>query len=184
MFGDDNVKKKYIKNTYLLGVEDYDIKIITDKRLNSYVSVKYIKDIDKPYIEGHTGKNICLMKNGYYLLEYLPINDNYTVRVFLNDKKEVQQYYIDITKENGYEDDSPYYLDLYLDITIDVHCDNKTIVWDEDELEEALNTNDITKEDYDMAYTVLKRLLSQIADGTNKIITNDHKNMVEDILDN
>lgn len=176
------MKKKFIKDTYLLGVSEYDMKVIKDENRNAYIAAKHVKDIDKPYIENHSGKNICLLDNGYYILEYLPINSNYTVRVFLNDKKEVQQYYIDITKENGYENGTPFYLDLYLDITIDVHNDNKVIVWDENELEEAVRTKDISVEDYDLAYKTLKRLLDEINNHSNMIINNNHKDMIDEIL--
>lgn len=176
------MKKKLIKDTYLLGVEEYDINVIKDQNLNAYISAKHVKDIDKPYIETHSGKNICLLNNGYYILEYLPINGNYVVRVFLNEKKETQQYYIDITKENGYENNTPYYLDLYLDITIDIHNDNKVMIWDENELEEAVNTKDITREDYDMAYSVLKDLLNQINNNSNNYINDNHKETIEKLL--
>lgn len=176
------MKKKLIKDTYLLGVDDYDINIIKDEKKNAYISAKRVKDIDKPYIETHSGKNICLLNNGYYILEYLPIDENYVVRAFLNEEKEIQQYYIDITKENGYEDNTPYYLDLYLDITIDVHNDNKVIIWDENELEEAVRTKDITKEDYDMAYSTLKGLLNQINTNSNIFINDNHKDTIENIL--
>ena len=53
------MKKKLIKDTYLLGVEDYDINIIKDEKCGAYVAAKHIKEIDKPYIETHSGKNVC-----------------------------------------------------------------------------------------------------------------------------
>ncbi len=176
------MKKKFLKNTYLLGVKDYDITIVKDEQINSYVAVKYIKDIDKPYITTHNGKNFCLLDDGYYVLEYVPFNSNYVVRAFLNDKKEVQQYYIDITKQNGYENNTPFYLDLYLDVTIDVRDDNKVIVWDEDELQTALDKNDITKEDYELAYNTLSNLLDEINNNSNNILNQNHKQVIENLM--
>lgn len=176
------MKKKFIKDTYLLGVEDYDINVIKDDKYGAYISAKHIKDIDKPYIETHSGKNVCLLDNGYYILEYLPVDENYVVRVFLNDKKEIQEYYIDVTKENGYENNTPYYLDLYLDVTIDVHNDNKVIVWDENELEKAVDDNDVSKEEYNMAYGTLRNLLDEISNHSNKFINNNHEEMLNNIL--
>ncbi len=174
------MKKKYIKNTYLLGVSDYTLKIKKEKE--GYIAVKHVKEIDKPYIETHSGKNICLLDDGYYIVEYFSPEEHYLVRVFLNDKKQIQQYYIDITKENNYNDGDPYYLDLYLDITIDVHKDNQVMVWDENELEEAKMTKDITEEDYNMAYETLKKLLNEIKENNNFWINKDHKKTVEDVL--
>ena len=53
-------------------------------------------------------------------------------------------------------------------------------VWDEDELQKALDEEDITKEQYEMAYDyTLKNLLNQISQNTNRYINNDHKSYIE-----
>ena len=98
--------KKYITETYLKGVDDYDINII--KQEDCYTCVKHIKNIDEQYISTHTGKDICLLDNSYYVVEYVPIYKKYVVRVFMNENKEVLQYYIDATKKNGIEDNIPF----------------------------------------------------------------------------
>ncbi len=174
--------KKFLSKTYLRGVTEYDIKIIEDKEYNCYTCVKYIKNVSEPYIEKHTGMNVHLFDKGYYIIEYLPINDNYSVRVFLNDKKEVLEYYIDITKENGYENNSPYYYDLYLDITIDKFNNDYMIIWDEEELLEALDSSDITKKDYDFAYFMLNNLVDQINKNENIYLNRDHKKVINQLL--
>ena len=46
---------------------------------------------------------------------------------------------------------------------------------DEDELQEALDTNDITKEDYNLAYTVANSLIKQIDGNLDKVIENTYK---------
>ena len=113
------------------------------------------------------------------MLEYLPKNENYGVRVFLNDKKQTISYYIDIINGIGIETGKGlYYDDLYLDITID-KVNDLVQVWDEDELQKALEDNDITKEQFDLAYDTLKKLLSQIAENSNVYINNNHKKYIE-----
>jgi uncharacterized protein len=174
------MKKKYITETYLKGVDDYDIKII--KEDNCYVSVKHIKSIDTPYIETHTEKNICLLDVGYYIIEYLPINENYCVRVFMNKEKEVLQYYIDITKKNDVEDGKPFYYDLYLDITIDMNADKLISIWDEDEIKEAVDLGKISEDDMIMAYKVMNNLLEQIFTNNNSYINRNHKELIEKML--
>lgn len=174
------MKKKYITETYLKGVDDYDIKIIKEK--DCYTCVKYIKNIDEKYISTHTGKDICLLDNGYYIVEYVPIDEKYVVRVFMNEKKQVLQYYIDSTKENGIEDDIPFYYDLYLDITIDVLSENLITLWDESELIEAVKSKDVSSEDYTMAHNIADKLLNQIKNNENKYITRDHKKIVNELM--
>jgi uncharacterized protein len=176
------MKKKYISETYLRGVTDYDINIIEDKKYNCYISLKHIKEIDFPYISSHTGISRCLLDKDYYILEYLPINQNYAVRVFMNEKKQVLQYYIDIIKEIDIENNIPFYYDLYLDITIDILEENILKIWDEDELLEALKNNVITENDYSLAYKTLNCLLEEIKNNDNIYINRDHKKIIEKLL--
>lgn len=174
------MKKKYITETYLRGVDDYDIKII--KEDDCYISVKRIKSIDEQYIESHTGQDICLLDVGYYIIEYVPLNENYCVRVFLNPEKEVLMYYFDVTKENNIEDGELFYYDLYLDITIDMLVDKAVTIWDEDEIKEAVDSGVITEDDMIMAYKVMNNLLEQIFENSNSYINRDHKKLIEEIL--
>ena len=165
------MKRKFVTNTYLRGVDNYILMQFEDNALNS---------IDKPYISTHTGKGICLLKEGYYMVEYLPKNENYGVRVFLDDNKDTISYYIDIINGIGIDyEKGLYYDDLFLDITIDKVNGDIVNVWDEDELQKALDEKDITKNQYDMAYTVLKNVLNQIANNSNKYINNDHKEYID-----
>lgn len=173
------MKKKFISQTYLRGVDMYEQAIIKDKSLDCYLSIKCINNIDNPYIESHTGKDFCLLDKGYYIVEYLPIGKNYVVRVFLDNNKEVVEYYIDVTKENGIHEEIPFYLDLYLDITID-EKDNKNVrTWDESELEEAVQNGLVTREDAIMAYEVMEDLLKQIGEKTNPYINNFHCDIID-----
>lgn len=174
------MKRKFLTNTYLKGVDKYTLTQFEDESLDCFCVIKKINSIDKPYISTHTGKNVCLLDEGYYILEYLPKNSNYGVRVFLDKNKNVLSYYIDIIDSIGIDyEKGLYYDDLYLDITIDIVNGELVKVWDEDELQKALEEDDITKEQYDMAYKMLKELLNQIAKGENSIINNTHKEFIE-----
>ena len=176
------MKKKYITETYLRGVDDFDIKIVKNDTFNCYICVKHIKDIDKKYITKHLENNVCLLDIGYYIIEYIPFDEKYVLRIFMNEKKEILQYYIDIIKENGIENDSPFYYDLYLDITIDVLSDNRITLWDEAELIEAVKSKDISEEDYIMAHNTRDNLLNQIKNNENKYINIDHKKIVNELI--
>ena len=60
------MKKKFLTNTYLRGVDNYVIMQFEDDRLNCYSVLKKVNSIDKPYISTHTGKDVCLSKEGYF----------------------------------------------------------------------------------------------------------------------
>ncbi len=175
------MKRKFVTNTYLRGVDKYMLMQFEDDTLDCYCVIKKVNSIDKPYISTHTGKGICLLKEGYYMIEYLPRNEKYGVRVFLDDNKNTVSYYIDIINGIGIDyEKGLYYDDLFLDITIDKVNGDIINVWDEDELQKALDEKDITKEQYDMAYIVLKDVLNQIANNSNKYINNNHKIFIEE----
>lgn len=121
------------------------------------------------------------MDNGYYLIEIVPKNKNYALRIYLNDQKEPVEYYIDITKENGIDKDTkiPYFIDLYLDIIIQNNGEVNII--DEDELKDALKNSDITEDDYQLAQCVKENLLKEIDENNNDLINLDYMKYLKEM---
>ena len=70
------MKRKYLANTYLRGIDNYMLMQFEDDVLDCYTVIKKVNSIDKPYISTHTGKDICLLKEGYYMVEYLAESGN------------------------------------------------------------------------------------------------------------
>ena len=91
------MKKKLLSNTYLNEAEKYQIKFFLDEE-DKYVVVKKLIKLSKPFI---IKNNVIAMDNGYYVIEIVPKNKNYALRIFLNDRKELVEYYFDIIKESG-----------------------------------------------------------------------------------
>lgn len=162
------MKKKLISKTFLKGVEKHKIQIYYNFE-DYYLSVKKIIKIDNPFF---STDNICLIDNNYYIVEVIPKEENYCMRIFFNQDKERLLYYFDITLENGIDKDSniPFYDDLYLDIVL--KNDNIEIL-DEDELLDALNNKLITKEQFDLAYRAMNSLIDSIKSKQNKYINLD-----------
>ncbi len=119
--------------------------------------------------------NLVVLDDGYKWLELYPEdNKNIAVSVCLSDKDEILEWYFDIAKDTKLtEKGIPYIDDLYLDVIMSK--DGKIKMVDEDELQEALDTNDITKEDYNLAYTVANSLIKQIDGDLDKVIENTYK---------
>lgn len=90
-------------------------------------------------------------------------------------------YYFDISLGNNVDNDRPYYDDLYLDIIYGADSDNKTIVLDVDELLEALQNEEITKTEYDLANSVCSKLVEEIEEGKNIFINMDKKELIRNI---
>ncbi|HCC07809.1 MAG TPA: hypothetical protein DEP72_06605 [Clostridiales bacterium] len=169
------MKKKYINKTYLRGMEKYDIKLIKDEELNCYISLKKIDKVEEPLVMNHDGINVCVINDGYYIIEYVSIDDNYIVRTFFDKEQKVVEWYVDISKENGVSEDGiPFYYDLYLDILV---FDEKVILIDEDDLKEALDEGKITQYDFDFAYEVGYKLIEQIKCKQNKYINRNNTDL-------
>ena len=77
--------------------------------------------------------------------------------------------------KNGLDEESniPYYDDLYLDITI--NKEGKINILDEDELLDALNKKEISKEEFDLANRTKDLLLDSIKNKSNKYMNLDIK---------
>lgn len=157
------MREKLISKTYLRDVSKYNIDIYYNKE-DYYLSVKKILKIKNPFI---LENGLCIINNNYYIVEVLPKNENYAMRVYFNNKKERLEYYFDISLKNGLDEKSkiPYYDDLYTDITV---TQGSVEILDEDELKEALDNEKITKVEYDLANKTKDKLLKSINEKNNK----------------
>ena len=167
------MRKKLISKTYLRGVNKYELKIYFDIE-DCYISVKKILDIDKPFI---LENGLCIIDKNYYIVEVLPKKENYAMRVYFNEKKERLEYYFDISLGNGIDEESkiPYYDDLYTDIAMGAK-EEKVKVLDEDELQEALDMNKISLEQFDLANQTRDLLLKEVHNKTNLYMNMDIEN--------
>lgn len=120
----------------------------------------------KLYLNDDTEK-IVVLDDNFKWLEFFPDdNKNVAMSVAINDKDEIIDWYFDVAKDSSVDKDGiPYILDLYLDVIL--YPSGKIEMLDEDELKEALEINDITKEEYDFAYKVANEIIEKI-DGKNQ----------------
>lgn len=162
------MREKLISKTYLRDVNKYKLEIYYDKE-DYYLSIKKILNIEKPFI---LENGLCLIDNNYYIVEVLPKNENYAMRVYFNEKKERLEYYFDISLKNGLDEETriPYYDDLYTDITV---VQENIEVLDEEELQEALNIGKISKAEYNIANETRDKLLQSIKNKNNKYMNLD-----------
>lgn len=157
------MRKKLITKTYLRDVDKYILKIWFDND-EFFVASKKIKFMENPFVISSGG---CLMDNNYSIIEVIPKNENYAMRVYFDENNNILQYYFDVSLKNGVDEETkvPFYDDLFVDITV---TDGKIEVLDEDELDDALNSKIISKADYDLAIQTRDKLLSELQNGTNE----------------
>ena len=155
------MKKKYISETFLRDAKEYDLKMFVRK--DYFLCIKQIKKIEKPF---YLKDDLCLIDNNYYIIEILYPNKHYTIRIFLNDRKEEILNYYDIIDKIKMDTRImiPYYEDLYLDVIVK---DDNIYVLDEDELEKAFNEKYITADQYKLAKNAVDSLILEIKQNKN-----------------
>lgn len=166
--------KRKIANKLKKGDCDFYNKRIDEDYFKGYACLLKLKNIDNPWIINDFGKDECILENDYKWLELYPDNEKYAITVMYDNNNNLIEWYFDMIKNSGTENGIPYIDDLYLDYIIKE--DGKEVILDENELEEALNSNDITKEDFDMAYKTMEYVrqkyrgnLELLQDVTKKI---------------
>ncbi len=149
------MKRKYLDRHDWERVIDrrYHEKYISTVDYTGYVSLLHVDEVTGPLIIEVNGHNKILANKGMKWLQFLPDEKKYAVSIMMDTNENVLQCYFDIIKESGIENGKVYFDDLYLDI---VHLPTRdTLHIDEDNLEEALLDEIITKADFE--YPLLNR---------------------------
>lgn len=170
-----NMRKKLLSKTYLRDVSEYILTLDFTSE-DYYLSKKKIIRTT-PFI---LKNGLKVIDDGYYILEILPKDENYAIRVYFDNNKNIIEYYIDITNGCGMEEESkvPYYDDLYLDITI---TNGQIEVLDQDELENAFSNKSIDINTYNKAIKTKDKLLEEIKNNCNKYLSMDMKELLDEI---
>ena len=171
------MKRKFYSKTYLKNIRKY--KIHFDFSNDEYIScVKEIIDGDDFIaLEGHK-----LISNGYYLVEIMPKDDYYVMRAYLDNNKEVQEYYFDIVSSKGIDEQTnmPFYDDLYLDVVV---AKRGLLIYDQEELDKAHEDGIVSDELYDIANSTAKKLMEEIKASKNKYMNIDLKQLINSLCD-
>lgn len=161
-----DVRKKQVRE-----VIDMDITIKKLEEKNTYITLKEVKAVEQPYSVYINGERVKKLDKDFTIIEYTPLDKKYNVRIHVNDKKEILEYYFDIIAENKIKDGIPFYNDLYLDVVYFQPAATKEGTYiqlvDCNELEEALKENIIDKEQFDMAYIEAEKLMKELKEKEN-----------------
>ena len=165
-----DVRKKQVRE-----VTNLNVSIKKLDELNAYLTLKEVKDIEQPYYIYINGELVKKLDKNYTIVEYTPLDESYNVRAHVNDKKEILEYYFDITYgKNKIVDGIPYYNDLFLDIIYYQEPATKSSTYihldDRADLENALREGVIDKDQYDYAHQVTEKLLKELKTGQNRFV--------------
>ena len=105
------------------------------------------------------GQKISLAGAGYKWLMYLPVDEYWCLSTYYTPEDELIGWYFDISTRNFVDESGmPCIDDVFLDIAISHGGQISTL--DADELQEALDENVITVQEYNHAYDIHNQILS------------------------
>lgn len=141
--------------------------MVDSELVTGYIGLVEIQEVNETQVWKFNGEDIVVCDKGIKWLSILPQNDWYCITAMMNEKEEILLWYIDLIGAQGVDIDGvPYFDDLYLDLV--VYPDGTIIVDDMDELEDALEKNDITQEQFKLAIETSDKLHKGIlSDITN-----------------
>lgn len=149
--------------------KDMQIKRVDTELLKGHMGLINIHEVSEPQIWKFNGQDIVVCDKGIKWLTILPEADWYCITAMLSEKGESILWYIDMIAGQGIDQDGvPYFDDLYLDLV--VHPDGTIIVDDMDELEEALDKQDITPEQFELAVRTSEKLKKGILSNIDAFI--------------
>lgn len=160
------IKFADMRNKIAILKKDFTYKEILEENFKGYISLLSMVEVSEDwFVPRRDGTQDCILKNGYKWLSMYPKDKKYALTTIYNDKNEIIEFYFDMINSIGIENEVPYMDDLYLDLVFSRNGDK--YILDEDELEEALNQNKITKSEYDTAYETLKYLEEKFENKEN-----------------
>jgi uncharacterized protein len=144
-----------------------------------YITLLHAIKVAAPLKVRYGDSERSIVDDGYMWLQHFPLGQNFGLLTVFDQNGSIIQWYIDICHGIGTENGVPWLDDLYLDIV--VLPTDELILLDEDELQEALENDTITKEQFDLAWLEcerIKRLIEQ-----NEFIlfdlSKEHKELLE-----
>lgn len=133
------------------------IELFHNQIFDGFISLIDLEKVSVPQVWKFNGEDIIVCKSGYKWLSILPSTENYCITAMMNENEEVLLWYIDMIATKGVDKDGiPYFEDLYLDLV--AYPDGTVFEDDRNELEDALNQGDITKELFELANRTCQKL--------------------------
>ena len=140
---------------------EFEVFYLEHPHFTGCVTKLNIHAITEPlYVTGF-GEQFCVANTGFVWLQHFPEGTHYTMTTMLDAAGRVVHWYFDICKEHGVDEAGvPWWYDLYLDIV--ALPTGEAEIFDGDELETALLTDEVTQEEAALAWREADALLEKI----------------------
>lgn len=161
-----SLKKRYSDKNVNKRVQKSEQKVISvnEKEFSGDIYFYNFFEVQKP-LTIPNGK--CILDNNYKWLEFYNYNSRVKLTAIYGEDNKIIEWYFDIARKIGKENGVPYEDDMYLDVVVTPKGD--IILLDEDELKEAFDKKEMTKEEYDEAYQIANNLMEKLKDNNESL---------------
>ncbi len=154
-------RKKFTEDTKMYGSNgNVDIKVLewVSDIIYGFMGDIWIYKFNEVEKEALLPSGKPFLASGYTWIEFYDYRKNNRLTAMYDENKQIVEWYFDVARKIGKDakTNTPYEDDLYLDVIF--MPDGSSIVLDQDELEEAYKTNQITEEDYRKAIAEADRI--------------------------
>ncbi|SCS26241.1 DUF402 domain-containing protein [Staphylococcus caeli] len=158
------MKVKYIDKRHWRRIIDreYTEVKVNNNKFKGIIGLVTMKKVREPLEVTVVGQNIIVADDNYQWLQILPEKKRYSITVMLDDKGNPLEYYFDINIKNVTQKGNARTVDLCLDVL--VLPDGQYELVDQDDLERALESGQITQKQYHEAYVIAHQLMIKIDD--------------------
>lgn len=163
------MKVKYIDKRHWRRLIDRDyIEVkVNNNKFKGIIGLITMNKVKEPLEVTVVGKQMVVANDHFQWLQILPEKKRYSITVMFNDKGEPLQYYFDINLKNITQKGRARTVDLCLDVL--VLPNGKYELVDQDDLERALKSKQITRKQYHEAYVIAHQLMIQIDEDFESI---------------
>ncbi|MEB8097889.1 DUF402 domain-containing protein [Staphylococcus xylosus] len=156
------MKVKYIDKRHWRRIIDreYTEVKVNNNKFKGIIGLVTMKKVREPLEVSVVGQNIIVADDNYQWLQILPEKKRYSITVMLDDKGNPLEYYFDINLKNVTQKGNARTIDLCLDVLVLPNGSYELV--DEDDLQRALDTGQISKKQYHEAYVIAHQLMIKI----------------------
>lgn len=156
------VKVKYIDKRHWRRIIDreYTEVKVNNNKFKGIIGLVTMNKVREPLEVSVVGQNIIVADDNYQWLQILPEKKRYSITVMLDDKGNPLEYYFDINIKNVTQKGNARTIDLCLDVLVLPNGEYELV--DQDDLERALESGQITRKQYHEAYVIAHQLMIKI----------------------
>ncbi|MBQ0126139.1 MAG: DUF402 domain-containing protein, partial [Clostridiales bacterium] len=159
-------KFRKLERTPWRRVTDRDFAFCDCPEIRGVCGLIHIIKVREPLVRTYSdGVPVAIMRDDCHWIQFAPENENFWITAMLDGDGSFVHAYFDMTDFNVINGVDSWFCDMYLDVVIKKN--GEVFVLDEDELEDALSSSDITHEQYDKAIAVSKDVIKRF--GGEKI---------------